>query len=386
MIDQKKFHGCLQDAGVQFITGVPDTLLNDFCLYAEANLPPNRHVIAANEGNAVALAVGYHLATGSIPLVYMQNSGLGNTVNPLLSLADRNVYSIPMVLLIGWRGEPDIKDHPQHKKQGEATPALLECMDIPFRVLAGELDDALASVEWAVRTARETNSPTALVVKKGVLAKLEKDMPDSIVFEYLMSREEAITCVLRCVPANSVFVATTGRASRELHALRDLNGEEHNLDFLNVGAMGHASSIATGIALAAKERRVVCLDGDAALIMHLGSLTTAGMLGLPNLLHVVLNNGAHESVGGQASAGFRSDLTGIAGNAGYKTIGRAVESKGDLEAAIAELLAGKGTAFIEVRIRKGMRGNLPPLKINHAELKKVLIKNICGGELPYHAH
>lgn len=386
MIDLQKFHDCLQAAGVQFMTGVPDTLLNDFCLYAQENLPPDRHVIAANEGNAVALAAGYHLATGSIPLVYMQNSGLGNTVNPLLSLTDKHVYSIPMVLLIGWRGDPDVKDHPQHKKQGEATPALLKCMDIPFRILTDDFDGTLASAEWAVRIAREENAPTALLVKKGVLAKPEKDMPDLTKCEYQMSREEAIACVIRSVPKSSIFVATTGRASRELHALRDLNDEGHGMDFLNVGAMGHASSIATGIALAAKDRLVVCLDGDAALIMHLGSLATAGMLGVPNFLHVVLNNGAHESVGGQPTAGFMADLTAIAKNAGYKTLGRVVETGGKLAAAVSELLVRQGPAFVEVRIRTGIRSDMPPLKIKHAELKKVLIRSICGGGLQHYAH
>lgn len=376
MIDQKKFHDCLQHAGVQFMTGVPDTLLNDFCLYAQANLPPDRHVIAANEGNAVALAAGYHLATGTVPLVYMQNSGIGNTVNPLLSLADKNVYSIPMVLVIGWRGDPGAKDHPQHQKQGEATPGLLECMGIPFRVLTDDFDDALASAEWAVRTARETNSPTALIAKKGVLAKPEKDIPESTGREYPMSREEAMAFVLKYVPENAVFVATTGRASRELHALRELNGEEHAHDFLNVGAMGHASSIATGIALAAKDRLVVCLDGDAALIMHMGSLTTTGMLGLPNFLHVVLNNGAHESVGGQSSAGFKADLSAMAADAGYKTIGKAVETQQELGQAIKTLLSAGGPAFVEVRIRKGIRAGLPPLKFSHLEIKELLMKNL----------
>jgi phosphonopyruvate decarboxylase len=376
MIDQEKFHECLRNAGVEFMTGVPDTLLNDFCLYAQANLPPDRHVIAANEGNAVALAAGYHLATGSVPLVYMQNSGLGNTVNPLLSLTNKEVYAVPMVLLVGWRGDPSVKDHPQHKKQGEVTLAMLECMGIPFRVLEDNIEGALASAEWAIRTARETSTPTALIAKKGVVAKPEKEIAEISDCRYSMSRENAIECVLDNLPANSICVATTGRATRELHALRDLKGVGHDLDFLNVGAMGHASSIAVGIALAAKNRLVVCLDGDAALIMHLGSLTTTGMLGLSNLLHVVLNNGVHESVGGQQSAGFKADLTAIAENAGYTTIGRAAETEQDLGREIKTLLSADGPAFVEVRIRKGIRTDLPPLKVNHIELKDILMQNL----------
>jgi phosphonopyruvate decarboxylase len=377
MIDQKKFHDCLKNAGVEFITGVPDTLLNDFCLYAQAHLAPDRHVIAANEGNAVALAAGYHLATGSVPLVYMQNSGLGNTVNPLLSLAEKNVYGIPLVLLIGWRGDPSVKDHPQHKKQGEVTLPMLECMGIPFRILEDHLDGALAAAEWAVRTARETSAPTALVARKGVVAKPEKDMVEHIDNRYSMSREKAIECVLENIQADAICVATTGRATRELHALRDLKGMTHDQDFLNVGAMGHTSSIAAGMALAAKKRLVVCLDGDAALIMHLGSLTTTGKLGLPNFLHVVLNNGAHESVGGQPSAGFKANLTAIAENAGYKTIGKAVETEHDLCMAIKKLLVADGPAFVEVRIRKGVRAGLPPLKFDQWHLKNKLMEALA---------
>jgi len=376
MIDQKKFFMCLQSAGVEFITGVPDTLLNDFCLYAQANLPPDRHVIAANEGNAVAMAAGYHLATGSVPLVYMQNSGIGNSVNPLLSLTNKEVYGIPMVLVIGWRGDPAIDDHPQHRKQGEATPVLLESMDIPFRVLTDDLDDALDAAEWAVRTAKQMNSPTALIAKKGALAAAEKGIAANRGCPYEMSREEAIACVLKSVPENAICVATTGRASRELHALRDLNGEGHERDFLNVGAMGHAASIASGIALAAKERLVVCLDGDAASIMHLGSLTTTGTLALPNFLHVVLNNGAHESVGGQSSAGFSANLTEIASSAGYQTRGTAIETEQEMGCAIESLLAGKGPAFVEVRIRKGIRSDLPLLKITPSELKELLMNSM----------
>ena len=191
-----------------------------------------------------------------------------------------------------------------------------------------------------------------------------------------MSRENAIECILRSVPADAICIATTGRATRELHELRNLSGTGHDLDFLNVGAMGHASSIAAGIALAAKDRLVVCLDGDAAAIMHLGSLTTTGVLGLPNFLHVVLNNGAHESVGGQPSAGFKANLTAIAENAGYKTVGSSVETERALRDAVSTLLPAENPAFIDVRIRKGIRSDLPLLKIAHLDLKESFMKSI----------
>ncbi len=379
MIDQKKFHDCLQMAGVEFITGVPDSLLNDFCLYVEAELPREQHVITANEGNAIALAAGNYLATGRVPLVYMQNSGIGNCLNPLLSLTNKEVYGIPMVLLIGWRGDPDSRDHAQHDKQGQVMPALLELMNIPCKVIDKDEEKTFEVVEWAVKTAREQSSPTAILVKKGVLEKGHKRafVPEDSV--YGMTREDAIACVLKCTPENALFVATTGRATRELHALRDQNSAGHERDFLNLGSMGHALSIANGIALGAKNRLVVCLDGDAAVIMHLGSLTTAGIVGSTNLLHVVLNNGVHESVGGQPSAGFNADLTAIAENAGYKTVGRAVETEEDLTAAVLELLALDGPSFVEARIRKGIRADMPALKIIPSDLKELLIKNIRQG-------
>ncbi len=377
MIDQKQFLKQLQDAGVDFITGVPDTLLNDFCLHAASTWPDDSHVIAANEGNAVALAAGHHLGTGGIPLVYMQNSGLGNATNPLLSLTNREVYSIPMVLLIGWRGDPEVADHPQHQKQGRLTIPLLEAMEIPFKILRDDEAEAFQAAQWAVDTAREQSVPTALVVKKGVLAKLKKDekLEDS---PYPMTREQAIECVLDCIPQDAICVATTGRATRELHALRGLKGMGHENDFLNVGAMGHASSIALGIALAKPNRLVVCLDGDAAAIMHLGALTTTGKLNPSNLLHVVLNNGAHESVGGQLSAGFNANLTAIAENTDFNTPGRAIETKQELAKAVNALVALERPAFVEVRIRKGIRPDLPPLKIIPKGLKGPLMKDICA--------
>ncbi len=376
MIDQKKFHMCLQDVGVEFITGVPDSLLNDFCMYAEQELPREQHVIAANEGNAVALAAGYHLATGSVPLVYMQNSGMGNAMNPLLSLTNQDVYSIPLVLLIGWRGDPTIRDHAQHKRQGELTPVLLETMDIPFRVIDRENETAFDAVRWAVDTARKQSSPTALIVKKDMLAEAEKKEFDPTESPYSMSREDAIACIMRSAPKDTLFVATTGRATRELYEQRNVQGTAHDMDFLNVGAMGHASAIANGLALAAKNRQVVCLDGDAAAMMHMGAMTTSGGLGSSNLMHVVLNNGAHESVGGQPSAGFRINLTAIAENAGYHTVGRAIETPEALQNAVKMLMGEVGPTFADIRIRKGIRANLPRLEVDHLDLKEQLMRNI----------
>lgn len=376
MIDLELFVKAVKTAGVEFITGVPDTLLNDFCLYIEKEWQQDRHVIAANEGNAVALAAGFHLATGSVPLVYMQNSGLGNAINPLLSLVNKEVYSIPMIMLIGWRGEPGVDDHAQHQKQGKMTPVLLDALGVPFRILDNDLDDAVASVNWAVITAKKNLEPVALLVRKGVLQQGQKKDVFLELVPYPLSREGAIDCLLKSIPDKAFFVASTGRMTRELFELRNISHSGHERDLLNVGAMGHTSSIAAGLALARKEDLIVCLDGDAAAIMHLGALTTMGKLALPNFLHVVLNNGVHESVGGQSSAGMIVDLNGIAEKSGYRTIGHAVSTKDELQSAIKALFPIKTPTFIEVRIRKGIRSDLPLLRISYLAFKKLFMQSI----------
>jgi phosphonopyruvate decarboxylase len=379
MIDIASFSNKLHDSGIEFITGVPDTLLNDFCLHIEDSWSKDRHVIAANEGNAIGLAAGYHLATGTIPLVYMQNSGIGNTVNPLLSLTHKLVYCIPMILLIGWRGEPDKNDHAQHKKQGEITPALLETMDIPYKVVPDNTEEALSILTWALEVAITSNSPVALLATKGVFEKGEKAGFNSE-NEQLLSREEAINVVLDSIPENSIVVASTGRATRELYELRNIRKESHENDFLNVGAMGHTSSIGLGIAMATK-RKVVCLEGDSSAIMHLGSFTTTGLLKPDNFLHIVLNNGVHESVGGQKSAGFNVNLTEIAKHCGYVTIEKSVKTIEEINTTIKTLNDSDGPAFMEIIIRKGIRKDMPPLRFDLLNSKKELICSLKGKNI-----
>ena len=343
------------------MTGVPDTLLNDFCLGLDTIWPSPRHIIAANEGNAVALAAGYHLATGSVPLVYMQNSGMGNAMNPLISLTDPAVYSIPLVLLIGWRGEPGTSDWPQHQRQGELSPVLLDALNIPYRIL--DPDDAKVSeaATWAIRTASENSCPTALLARKGVLARKEKAGFDAASQEYPLSREEAIRTILASAPDDAIYVASTGRITRELHAIREELGQSHDHDFLNIGAMGHTLSIAAGIAAARSDRLIICLDGDGAAIMHLGSLAVTANQPLPNLLHIVLNNGAHESVGGQPTSAHAADLTEIARASGYATPQQFAETAEQIQYAVKALIRNVGPAFIETRIHKGMREGMPIL-------------------------
>ena len=375
MINQKRFLNTLQESGVRFFTGVPDSFLNGFCNYLLETIPEDRHVIAANEGNAIAIASGYYFSTGIIPLVYMQNSGMGNTLNPLVSLADRHVYSVPMILLIGWRGEPGTElKHPQHRMQGEITLKTLEMLDIPY-VIAEDDDDKLEEqIRWAVKTAKEERKQVAVIGRKGVFAGGKK--ANIVDDRYPLSREEAIEIILDTMPEDTVYTATTGRATREIYFLRERRGEGHQHDFLNLGSMGHASSVALGIALAKRNRNVVCLDGDSAALMHMGCFTMVSKLNVPNFLHIVLNNGAHESVGGQPSAGQLVDFTKIAEGSGYRTIGKPVETKEELERAIRELTAQEKAAFIDVRIHKGLKGELPPLDISSKELIHEMMEDL----------
>ncbi len=376
MLDQEKVFDCLARHGVSYFTGVPDSYLNGFCNYALANCG-NRNVITANEGNAVALAAGHYLATKEIPLVYMQNSGEGNAINPLASLVDKDVYAVPMILLIGWRGQGNTEpNHPQHWRQGEITASVLDIMHIPYSILTDDNEAFARAVDKAVTYCREARGVYAFIAPKGVMA--DPDKPNNVDAAYPMSREEAIEVILDHMPENTIYSATTGRATRELFFLRQKRGETKTRDFLNVGSMGHASSVALGIALARPDRPVVALDGDSAAMMHMGAMTMVSKVKAPNFLHVVLNNGAHESVGGQPSAGHLVDFTKIAQACGYATVGKAVETEGELTEAIEQLKNCPKAAFIDCRIHKGLSRKLPPIVFDHREAIDALIDDLNG--------
>ncbi len=317
MVSVESLVRCFHEVGVGFFVGVPDSLLKSFCAYVTDTCGEN-HVIAANEGGAVGLAVGHYLATGKPALVYMQNSGQGNAVNPLCSLADPDVYSIPMVLLVGWRGEPGDKDEPQHVKQGKVTVSLFETLGIPIELLPDDETAALELTRKMVERAKTERRPVALIVRKGLFAEYrllskEPDIAD-------LKREDAIEGVLKALPDDAVIVSTTGMISREVYETRERLGQDHSRDFLTVGSMGHAIMIALGIAKAQPKRKVICLDGDGASIMHLGNLAICGQSGCSNLTHVVLNNAAHDSVGGQPTVGGKIDFEKIVEELGYNVL------------------------------------------------------------------
>jgi len=372
MIEPSLFYDRLTSGGIDFFAGVPDSLLKSLCAYVTDTAAPDRHVIAANEGSAVALAAGHHLATGGIPLVYMQNSGIGNAVNPLLSLVDPDVYGIPLVLAIGWRGEPGVHDEPQHKKQGKVTLALLDAMGIPYSVVSGDPVEFEAQAKACVDHVRSAKSPYALVVKKDAFAPYELKTKRPVEAE--MTREEAIERVMLAQGAKDAIVSTTGMASRELCELREKHGMGHERDFLTVGSMGHASQIALALAMRKPGRRVTCLDGDGALIMQMGGLATIGDRKPANLGHVVLNNGAHDSVGGQPTVALGIDVPALALALGYRRASTA-RTRAELDAALAAEFArsGDGPALIEVRVRKGSRKDLGRPKASPEENKRALM-------------
>ena len=370
MIEIQYLISKLKELGLTFFTGVPDSLLNDFCLGLEKTCGKD-NIMTANEGNAIGVAAGYHLSTGKIPVVYMQNSGIGNAMNPLISLTHPNVYSIPLILVIGWRGDPSIKDHAQHKKQGELTTVLMDDMDIPYLILDA-VETVIEKFAWAKGKAEETLSPVALIVKKGILSKTEKKQtyPES----QLMNREEAISAVLDILGENAIYLATTGRATRELHEQMKIHGLSIGREFLNVGAMGHLSSIGLGMAMGAPDKKIVIFDGDASTIMHMGSLATVGRYQPTNFLHIVLNNGVNESVGGQLSPGHIVNLSEVARGCGYITKDYAIDDRKTLCDTVKEFVEVEKPCFIDIRIRQGIRKDMTKLTIDHKQSKEEIKK------------
>lgn len=371
MIQPKAFFDVLNKNNINFFAGVPDSLLKDFCAYIKDNVDENRNIIAANEGNAIALAAGHYLATGEIGLVYMQNSGLGNATNPLLSLVDPMVYNIPVLLLIGWRGELGRNDEPQHVKQGKVTLGLLEAMEIRYKILPEDETDMEDAVREVANYMAKTKNPYALVVSKNTFSGYKlRSIAET---EYELNREDALRHIISNIGGNNVIVSTTGKTSRELFELREELNQGHERDFLTVGSMGHSLSMATAIALAQPDIDVYCIDGDGALLMHMGGLAVTGNLSPKNLKHIVINNGAHDSVGGQPTAGFNIDMRGIAKASGYKLNLRA-KTKNELSVVIDKLKNSTQLGFLEIRVNKGARDNLGRPTTTPVENKEEFMK------------
>ncbi|MBQ3740402.1 MAG: phosphonopyruvate decarboxylase [Bacteroidales bacterium] len=358
MISPAFFIEKLRENGVDFFAGVPDSLLKNMCAYITDHFDTAHNIITANEGAAIGLAAGHYLATGQPACVYMQNSGEGNIINPLASLTDQEVYNIPVLLLIGWRGRPGVHDEPQHVKQGKITTGLLNVMGINYEVLAKDEDKAEKQIAKAIR-ALQNKDAFALVIEKDTFDDYK--LQNVEVNNLTMSREEAIQTVAAALGEKDCIVSTTGMISRELFEYRAAMNQGHERDFLTVGSMGHASQIALGVALAQPERRVWCFDGDGAVIMHMGSMAIVANKAPKNYVHVVFNNGAHDSVGGQPTVGLKIDLPAVASAVGYKTA-ISVDNKEELVKQLSTLNSKLSTVggpiLLEVKVKKGNRKDL----------------------------
>ncbi|MCI5130772.1 MAG: phosphonopyruvate decarboxylase, partial [Candidatus Electrothrix sp. EH2] len=327
--------------------------LKNFCNYIYDNISDDNHVIVANEGNAIALAGGYHIATNKVALVYMQNSGIGNAVNPLTSLVDEWVYSIPLLLIIGWRGEPGIQDEPQHIKQGKITEELLMTLGIPFWILHADtkIDSLFKEV---FTTLAKRNAPVALLVKKNTFSQYVSKREKKSISK--MQREDALRKLLELITPTDLLISTTGKTSRELFELRKQRGEQQR-DFLTVGSLGHTASIALGIAMTTTHKRVICLDGDGSMLMHMGTLPIIGSRKPENFFHVLLNNAAHESVGGHPTVAGSLDFRAIANACGY-TLFEQVDNIRDMQEAWNKLIHFPGPVMLEIKINQGSRKDL----------------------------
>lgn len=364
----------IRQLNVDFFTGVPDSLLKPLCDYliATYGLDPQHHIVAANEGNSVAIAAGYHLATGKVPVVYLQNSGIGNIINPIASLTNEKVYAIPMIFLIGWRGEPGVKDEPQHLFQGEVTEQLIRDMEIAYSVIScetteSELSDAVAQFRRELSKGKDV----AFLIKKGALKSQDS-------YKYLglrgMKREEIIKHIT-AVAGKDVVISTTGKASRELYEIREQRGEGHHFDFLTVGSMGHSSSIALGVAMQTPYQKVWCIDGDGAALMHMGALAVIGAVKPRNMIHVIINNGAHESVGGMPTVARKIRLSEVAKSCGYLHV-FLVQTPAELDNALCSSKQLEGPNFIEVEACLGARENLGRPKTSTIENKREIMQTL----------
>ena len=360
--------------GSEYYTGIPDSQLKALCDYLmnTYGVDKNHHIIAANEGNCTALAAGYYLATGKIPVVYMQNSGEGNIINPVTSLLNDKVYAIPMVFIIGWRGEPGLHDEPQHIYQGEVTLKLLEDMDIKYFVISKDTtDNELSKKMKEYREILKQGKQVAFVVKKGALSYGEK-----VIYKnpHFMKREEIIEHIIK-YSAEDIIISTTGKASRELFEIREKNSQSHKYDFLTVGSMGHSSSIALGIALNRPNKRIWCIDGDGAALMHLGAMALIGANQPNNFIHIVINNSAHETVGGMPTVADKVNICEIAKGCGYKNTICTVDFE-SLDKALQIAKNKNELYFIEVKCSIGAREDLGRPTKTPCENKNSFMKNL----------
>lgn len=373
-IETPHFYRHLTDRGVELFAGVPDSLLQDLCACIYDQTPREMNVVTANEGNAIGLACGYHVSTGKYAAVYLQNSGLGNIVNPVTSLAHPEVYGIPMLLIIGWRGEPGVKDEPQHVAQGRLTTQMLDSIEVPYTVL--EVDSWQTQVDAAIEQMTSTSRPVALLVRKGLFSKYSfaQGNPKP---EVTLTREAALSEILGSI-GDAFVVSTTGKTSREVFELREARGEGHARDFLTVGGMGHSSSIAMGACLGTEEL-VYCIDGDGGFLMHMGAAPVIAQRARDNFRYVLINNGAHESVGGQPTVAFDIDIPAILRASGFEHV-ELVSDAESIPGALARVAQHPRSALI-IETAQGSRPDLGRPTVSPSENKVAMLKEFEGTRM-----
>lgn len=359
MIELNIFLKALKNESVNFVTGVPDSLLKDICGFMSDNLPHDQHIIATNEGSAIGLAIGNYLATKLVPLVYLQNSGIGNIINPLVSLADPSVYGIPMLLMIGWRGEVNenkqINDEPQHKKQGKITLDQLDLLKIPYVILNKDSQNINQIITKCVRSSRSRQGPVAIVIKKNTFQKYKNSNSKDKKQIDLPSRKKVLEIIVKNIPRSFPIVSTIGVASRELYEIRTELGFKDQSDFLTIGGMGHASQIASGIAIANIKRKIFCIDGDGSALMHMGAFAINSEQ--RNLIHILINNGVHDSVGAQPTQGQKLNFSEIAKVFGYKYSYK-VENINEVSSLLNKIISNDGSTFVEIICKPGFSKDL----------------------------
>jgi phosphonopyruvate decarboxylase len=357
MIEPKKLFEIFKKNGLTFFSGVPDSTFKGWMSFLESGDSKKslKNIISVNECEATAVCAGYHLSTGNVAVLYMQNSGLGKCVNPLTSLCDREVYSIPVLLVIGWRGEPGKHDEPQHKKMGRITLGLLDVLEIPYEILSENEEEAERTVEKMKRTAEQEKRPVAIIIKEGVVGDYKVGGEIKSKEEYEMTKEEAIKIILENIVDNSVVLSTTGKTSRELFECRVARKEEPK-DFYTVGSMGCSASIANAIALEKKEKKIFVFDGDGAILMQLGSMATIGHYKAKNLYHIVFDNGAYDSTGGQPTVSDTVNFEQIAKACGYEST-RLIRTLDEIN-QMKEITKNDGPILIVIKVKKGSRKDL----------------------------
>ena len=353
MIDPGQLYDFFLQQQVNFYTGVPDSLLKHFIKYVEDKAPTDQHIITANEGLALSLATGYYLQTAGLPLIYLQNSGLGNLVNPLTSLADKEMYGIPMLLMVGWRGKPGTRDEPQHLKMGRITKALLETLEVPYYILDENPGTVFENAGLAIARALKEQRPVALLVTGDIFSSYRGTVNEN---SYSLVREDVIGQIIEKLSGVETVVCTTGKTGREFYEQNRKLGNKISKYFLSVGAMGHANHIGLGIILGGGGPTVI-LDGDGALLMHLGSLPSLAHHGKKGIVHILINNGSHESVGSQPTEGFFADISKIAQACGYKKTTR-INDSAELNEWLNSDWTGETSEFVEIRTNNTSRTDL----------------------------